>query len=177
MHTRDKAWVNLASAMIVILFIACTSVTAYSAEYCFGAAGQGCGSFGGGPLGSVATCVPVLPSNGKDLVCEVSGGSMLHDPCCVQNPYGEFCGKSPSNSQCSSQWNRAVHRFIWGYDWVRFVDSKKENTTGNVVRADYCAKNGHKVHRNDRDFCCSGRSTKASFWDRIARPSLYMCTS
>lgn len=144
-------------------------------DYCFGAAGQGCGTFGGGRLGSVASCVPNLSGSTRDLTCQVNGGSMLHDPCCVRNPYGVFCGKSPSTTQCQTSWDRAVNHTIWGYNWTRKVNSKKENTSGIVVFADYSAPNGRGVHRNDRSFCSSRRSAQASFFDRLARPSLYVC--
>lgn len=146
-----------------------------AAEYCFGAVGQGCGMAAGGPFGSVATCLPNFSGTAKDVTCQVSGGSMTHDPCCVRNPYGEFCGNTPATTQCHAEWDRAVNRFLWGYQWKRKVNSKKENTTGNVVRADYCAPNGKGIHRNDRSLCCSGRSAQASFLDRIGRPSLYVC--
>lgn len=165
-HTRMLSCLILALAL---------PLAANAGEYCFGAAGQGCGMFGGGPLGSVAFCVPNLSGTAKNLTCQVSGGSMTHDPCCAKNPYGEFCGSSPSTTQCQAEWDRAVNRWFWGYNWKRTVDSKKENTTGKVVQADYCAPNGKGIHKNDRSLCCSKKSAQASFWDRAGRPNLYVC--
>jgi hypothetical protein len=151
------------------------SFSTYAGEYCFGAVGQGCGMFSGGPLGSVATCIPNLPGARKDTMCQVSGGSMAHDPCCAAHPNGEWCGGSPSTSQCSAEWDRAVNRFVWGYNWKRNVDSKKENTTGNVVLNDYCAPATARVHKNDVNQCCSRKADPAPFWLRVGRPSLYIC--
>lgn len=151
------------------------SAPAFAAEYCFGAVGQGCGMFAGGPLGSVATCLPNLPGVRKDTLCQVSGGSMTHDPCCADHPNGEWCGGSPATSECRTEWNRAVSRFVWGYNWRRNVDSKKENTTGNVVFNDYCAPATAGVHKNDANQCCSRRADPAPFWLKAGRPDLYIC--
>lgn len=153
-----------------------TSFSSYAGEYCFGAVGQGCGSFAGGPLGSVATCIPNPPWTRKDSVCQVSGGSMTHDPCCASHPNGEWCGAEPSTNQCSVEWNRAVSRFVWGYNWKRNVDSKKQNTTGNVVFNDYCAPATAGVHKNDVNQCCSKKAEQAWLWLRAGRPDLYICS-
>jgi hypothetical protein len=150
-------------------------LSASAGDYCFGGAGQGCGMFAGGPLGSVAFCVPNNGSTSKKVTCQVSGGSMTHDPCCAKNSSGAFCGKSPSTNQCSSEWDRSVNRWFWGYNWKRKVDNKKENTSGLVVFNDYCAANTVGIHKNDTSYCCSRKSLPASSWDRIARPNLNVC--
>jgi hypothetical protein len=172
MNTRFFKYTLVFSGLIASLAM---PDVANAGEYCFGAVGQGCGTFGGGPLGSVAFCAPNLSGTPKDLTCQVNGGSMTHDPCCFRNPYGTWCGQSPSTTQCEAEWNRAVDRTFWGYNWKRNVNSKKENTSGNVVFADYAARNGQGVHKKDKSFCKSGRSEQASFWDRVGRPSLYVC--
>jgi|GEM_PF-6333657 len=148
---------------------------ASAGEYCFGGAGQGCGMFAGGPFGSVAFCVPNFGSTPKKMTCQVSGGSMTHDPCCAKSPNGVFCGGSPSTNQCNAEWDRSVNRWLWGYNWKRKVDNKKENTSGQVVFNDYCAANGVGIHKNDQSFCCSKKSLPASYWDRLGRPNLNVC--
>ncbi len=152
-----------------------TPLLANAGEFCFGGAGQGCGTFAGGPFGSVAFCLPNNGSTQKKVTCQVSGGSMTHDPCCASNPRGVFCGGSPSTNQCKVEWDRAVDRWLWGYNWKRKVDNKKENTTGQVVFGDYCAGNGAKLHKNDRSFCCSGKSRRGTDVERWGRPDLRVC--
>lgn len=152
-----------------------TPLLASAGEFCFGGAGQGCGTFAGGPFGSVAFCLPNNSSTRKNVVCQVSGGSMTHDPCCVTSPSGVFCGRSPSTNQCKVEWDRAVNRWFWGYNWKRNVDSRKENTTGQVVFNDYCAPNTAGIHKNDQSYCCSKKSLPASNWDRAGRPNLNVC--
>jgi hypothetical protein len=152
-----------------------TPLLASAGEFCFGGAGQGCGTFAGGPFGSVAFCLPNNSSTRKNVVCQVSGGSMTHDPCCVMSPSGVFCGRSPSTNQCKVEWDRAVNRWFWGYNWKRNVDSRKENTTGQVVFNDYCAPNTAGIHKNDQSYCCSKKSLPASNWDRAGRPNLNVC--
>lgn len=150
--------------------------TAQAGDYCFGASGQQCGGFRDGELAGIAFCVPI-PFN-SNLACQISGGSMTHDPCCVDRPGGVMCSGSPLDDDqryCKSEWDRAVHRAFWGYQWTRAVNGNRENTTGNVVRAEYCASRNAGVHRNDRNYCCSGSARRAGFWDRLGRPSLYRC--
>jgi hypothetical protein len=147
---------------------------ALATDLCFGAVGKQCGSLGWEGI-ELAACAPI-PTMSPFAVCAVSGGSMTHDPCCARIPQGKVCGTDPEQPQfCAVEWNRAVNRFIWGYQWARVVDTSKPNTSGNVVRADYCAKPDRGVHKNDASFCCSRESRKASFWDRLARPNLRIC--
>ncbi|EIT71798.1 MULTISPECIES: hypothetical protein [Hydrocarboniphaga] len=161
----------LGSLLLLSLF---GSATPALAERCFGAVGQQCGGFHQGQFAGVAMCLPA--SNGADRAnCKVSGGSMTHDPCCAANPNGVMCGTSPENNRCSAEWTRAVNRAVWSYQWTRNVNDEVENTTGTVRGPDYCARDGAGVHRNDRNFCCSGNSHRAGFWDRIGRPNLYRC--
>lgn len=142
-------------------------------DFCFGAAGQQCGEFREGEMQGVAFCSTLPLVNFG--VCKVSGGSLTHDPCCASNPRGVVCGGSPETTACRVEWDRSVHRFFWGYQWNRVVDTAKPNTTGVVVRADYCAKRGAGVHRLDRQHCCSRSSRQAGFFDRLGRPDLFRC--
>ncbi len=150
------------------------AVDASGTDYCFGAVGQQCGSISIEQV-TFAACVPFIYSP-RLKVCAVSAGSMTHDPCCADRPYGKMCGRSPENqSQCLSEWNRAVHRFVWGYQWLRVVDPTIPNTSGNVVRENYCARRGDGLHKNDVEFCCSRDAQWATWWERIPRPSLKIC--
>ena len=131
------------------------AVDASGTDYCFGAVGQQCGSISIEQV-TFAACVPFIYSP-RLKVCAVSAGSMTHDPCCADRPYGKMCGRSPENqSQCLSEWNRAVHRFVWGYQWLRVVDPTIPNTSGNVVRENYLPP-GMGVLRNT--FSPGGRAT------------------
>jgi hypothetical protein len=101
---------------------------------------------------------------------------MTHDPCCADQPNGKMCGRTPANNDlCLNEWNRAVHRFVWGYQWSRLVDRTVGNTSGNVVRASYCAREGQGLHKNDVEFCCSRDARWANIWQRMARPNLKIC--
>lgn len=157
-----------------LLLLLALPLGAQADEFCFGGVGQQCGGISMAGI-QFAACTPV--SAGMPYaVCAVSGGSMTHDPCCASNPRGKMCGGEPENaSQCATAWNRAVSRFVWGYQWTRVVDTTKPNNTGLVVRADYCAKEGKGVHRNDVTFCCAREARMASFWERLARPNLRIC--
>jgi hypothetical protein len=158
---------------LLVLTLALAS-DAGAADHCFGAVGQQCGGLNEGGI-SVAACTP-MPFLVPFVACAVSGGSMTHDPCCADNPHGKVCGQSPENPNlCSAEWDRAVRRFVWGYQWSRVVDPRVSNTSGNVVRADYCARRDSGVHKNDVNFCCSGEARRATFWERIGRPNLRIC--
>lgn len=157
-----------------IVFLLATGVEASAADYCFGAVGQQCGgiTFSGVDF---AACTPYAYVTNHS-VCAVSAGSMTHDPCCADHPNGKMCGTTPEDPDvCKSQWDRAVHRFFWGYQWVRIVDRTVPNTSGDVVRADYCAKAGQGLHKNDVEFCCSRDARWANFWQRLARYNLKIC--
>lgn len=160
--------------VLIAALVLCCGTAAHAADYCFGAVGQQCGGISIAGV-QFAACVP-LSFSAPMAVCAVSGGSMTHDPCCADNPRGKMCGTSPEiPSLCSTEWDRAVHRFVWGYQWRRVVDTSRPNTTGEVVRADYCARRGDGVHRRDTSFCCSRDWRRASFWERLARPALRIC--
>lgn len=162
-------------AFITLMLALAPAFAAHAADKCFGAVGQQCGLLQAEGL-IFAACVPAPWVGANFGVCSVSGGSMTHDPCCAANPHGKVCGTSPENPNvCAGQWDRAVNRFVWGYQWSRTVDTSKTNSSGVVVKADYCAKNGRGVHKNDESFCCSGDAKNASFWERIGRPNLKIC--
>lgn len=145
---------------------------ASAGERCFGASGQGCGGWTVGEMPRVAFCTGAI-ANGL-AVCAVSGGSMTHDPCCARDPNGKQCGGS-ENGQCTSEWNRAVRRAVWFYQWNRLIDTRRQNNTGLIERPLYCATSGSGIHKNDNEFCCSGRSRPGNGWERIGRPSLDVC--
>lgn len=149
---------------------------AHADDRCFGAAGQGCGAWNGGAVGAgmpnVAFCSGNL--NGTAL-CLVSGGSMTHDPCCARNPNGKQCGGNESKAECTVEWNKSVNRLIWNYQWARLVDTRIDNSTGVVDRPLYCAKKNQVIHKNDAQYCCSGRADPGNYWVRLVRPSLSVC--
>lgn len=165
-----KSTIHRALALVALLALQ-TPVLADD-QTCFGAVGQQCGSFNNGRLQGIAFCLPP-PPNGSG-ICAVSGGSWTHDECCFDHPDGVMCGGN-SSQRCNNEWNKAVSRFVWGYQWFRGVDYRLIDRDGTVDRSRYCARPGAGVHRNDRQYCCSGDSRRASFWDRLARPSLYRC--
>ena len=163
-----------------ILLLSCTVwlspaglQTASAGERCFGASGQGCGGWTFGEMPRFAFCTGNT-GNGTAL-CSVSGGSMTHDPCCASNPNGKQCGGSTETAQCTSQWDRAVRRAVWFYQWNRLIDTRRVNNTGVVERSLYCAKKDSGIHKNDDEFCCSRQSRPANGWERIGRPSLAIC--
>ena len=166
----------LSLAALMLLGAAATLVPAPAAaedigERCFGAAGQGCGGWTFGAMPRVAFCVHAAGMG----VCKVNGGSMEHDPCCAANPRGKMCGGSPETSACTTSWNRAVDRAIWGYQWTRSINTNLVNSTGRVDRPKYCATRGSGVHRNDVSHCCSTRARAANWWENVGRPSLRIC--
>lgn len=159
---------------LLLVLVLATGVEARATDFCFGAVGQQCGGISMAGV-NFAVCTPFLGVT-NFAVCAVSAGSMTHDPCCADNPRGKMCGTSPEiASQCDTEWDRAVHRFVWGYQWNRVVDLTKPNTSGNVVRADYCAKRDQGLHKNDVAFCCSREARNANFWERLGRPNLRIC--
>lgn len=160
------------------VLIALTSPTAFAGDKCFGAVGQQCGMFSGGPLASVAFCSP-WNFNPATTFCEVSGGSWTHDSCCADNPNGRWCDGlgSAFNEGCVTAWNRALSRFGWGYHWVRLVDGTRQDNDGNVNRSEYCAANGSGVHKSDTQYCCSNSYRLPTWFEWIGRPSLRICRS
>lgn len=144
-------------------------------DYCFGAAGQGCGGWTFGEMPRFAFCVP-LPASGGKAICSVSGGSMTHDPCCATSPNGKMCGgPGRETTQCRAEWDKAVSRAFWGYQWNRVVDTRRGNSTGIVERPLYCANRGAAIHKNDDQHCCSRSSRPGNFWERLGRPNLDIC--
>lgn len=145
-------------------------------ERCFGAVGQACGGWtNNSAMPSVAFCVHTNGIGTNQGICLVNGGSMAHDPCCATNPNGKMCGGSRETSQCSADWERAVSRTFWGYNWKRVLDVNRENSTGVVEQSLYCARPGKGVHKNDERFCCSRSSRPGNFWERVGRPNLNIC--
>lgn len=164
----------LSSLLVCAAWLSPAAVqTASATEYCFGASGQGCGGWTFGEMPRFAFCSPA-GSNGV-AKCAVSGGSMTHDPCCVRSPRGKVCGGRPETAQCTVEWNRAVDRAKWGYQWLRNIDTRRGNDTGVVERPLYCAQRGSGVHRNDESFCCSRSARDANSLERFARPDLKIC--
>lgn len=164
----------IALALLVLFSAGLAPTSASQAaepEFCFGAAGQGCGGWTIGQMPRVAFCVHVVGFG----FCKVNGGSMEHDPCCSANPKGKMCGETPESSACSVSWDRAVSRAVWGYQWTRQVDTNRGNATGRVELSKYCATGGSGVHKNDASYCCSKRVRNAWPWENIARPSMKIC--
>ena len=171
---RAPAWLRAMLTMVLLPFLlGLAAGPVLAGEFCFGAAGQQCGQFRNGQLQGVAFCTVAVSDRA---VCAVHGGSLTHDPCCVREPNGVGCGRSPENGRCRVEWDRAVHRWFWGYQWYRVINTALENDTGVVVRRLYCARPGAGVHREDRAHCCSGRSRRAGFLQRMGRPDLFVCT-
>lgn len=177
---KTSKWMNglraFAIAAVVVAGAAATWLPAKAgaaelAERCFGAAGQGCGGWNVVDMPRIAFCVHLAGAG----ICKVSGGSLSHDPCCATNPKGKMCGGSPETQVCSSSWDKAVRRAVWGYQWTRTVNTNLTNTTGIVDRPKYCALSGSGVHRNDTEHCCSNRSRSANWWENIGRPALRIC--
>lgn len=164
----------VAIALLSTVWLLPATISTVSAgERCFGASGQGCGGWNVGEMPRMAFCGNI--ANSGLAVCAVSGGSMTHDPCCADNPRGKQCGGSPENAQCTSQWDRAVRRAIWFYQWTRLIDTRRVNETNVVERSLYCAKRDSGIHKNDAEFCCSRQSREGNGWERIGRPSLNVC--
>ena len=55
------------------------------------------------------------------------------------------------------------------------VDTRREDSDGRVNRPEYCAKLGAGLHRNDRQYCCSGKSVRAPWPLSEVRRRLYFC--
>ncbi len=165
----------LAAGLAVATLLSPSTARAAEPEFCFGAAGQGCGGWDilAGEMPRMAFCVGI-PVVGMG-ACKVNGGSMEHDPCCVTHPDGVWCGVKPERNVCRGGWDRAVSRAVWGYQWTRAIDMNLGNRTGRVDRPKYCATRGSGVHRNDVQHCCSARARNAYFWENVARPSLRIC--
>ncbi len=164
----------LSSLLVCAAWLSPAAVqTASATDYCFGAAGQGCGGWTFGEMPRIAFCGPVS-GNGM-ATCAVSGGSMTHDPCCARSPNGKVCGGRPETAQCTVEWNRSVDRAKWGYQWLRNINTRRGNDTGVVERPLYCAQSGSGVHRNDAQYCCSRSSRPGNGWERFGRPDLNIC--
>ncbi|MCZ8195602.1 MAG: hypothetical protein O9253_00880 [Aquidulcibacter sp.] len=133
-------------------------------ERCFGAIGQGCGDDG-----RTSLC-----SGGN---CEISAGSWTHDECCVENPGGALCGTSwflnldiPVPGQvCSGELALGAQRMATPWRWKRDVDYSKDNRTGIVNHADYCAVSGTFMSSDDAEYCCSRslRDLNDNEWERF----------
>jgi hypothetical protein len=123
------------------------------AHVCFGALGMECGEPQGN-MPSVALC-----SGGR---CFINGGSWDHDECCVANPQGMACRLGPVDSltghdgNCVTAWNKAVRLASRGLFWERQVDFSRQNRTGQVEFALYCAPANALLPPEDAAKCCSG---------------------
>jgi len=135
------------------------------ANVCFGAIGMGCGE----PQGNMPAAA--LCSGGR---CFVNGGSWEHDECCAANPLGMACRRGPVDSltghdgSCVTSWNKAVRLTSRGLFWGRQVDFSRQNRTGQVEFALYCAPANALLPPEDAAKCCSGRTRALTFTENAA---------
>jgi len=121
---------------------------------CFGAAGQGCATGGGG---QPAYCKPA----GGQLECMVHAGSIEHDVCCAAHPQGQGCGGKPGvAADCAYEWEKSQQRTSHGLYWTRKLDPQKRNRSGIADFNALCAPAGAVVAPGDERWCCS-RSASA----------------
>ena len=122
-------------------------------QHCFGALGAECGL-----LPTLGLPVTALCSLGT---CSINAGSWEHDECCWDHPRGMACQVGPLDSltghdgNCVVTWNKALDRLGRSLSWQRSIDFNRENRTGTVVFAAYCAPAGTRIDRADAQFCCS----------------------
>lgn len=164
-----STWISRVFGVLLCLL----ATPSFADQNCFGAAGQRCGGLSASGL-NFSTCQP-SPNIATNGLCYVSNGSWTHDECCVANPNGVFCGGNDSSRACQVEWDRAVHRLVFDYQWLRFVDYRVFNDTGRVARSLYCARSGARIHRADASRCCSSAAVSAPFWERLGRPNLVVC--
>jgi len=175
-HFTTKSVLRASFALLLLCagwLLPATVTPANADERCFGAAGQGCGSWNVVEMPKPAFCGHLIYAHMA--VCLVSGGSMTHDPCCAKNPNGKQCGGTNARSECTVAWDKSVRRAFWSYQWPRLIDTSVVNNTGDVDRPLYCATKGSRIHKNDTEYCCSRQSREGNFWERIGRPSLHVC--
>jgi hypothetical protein len=135
------------------------------ADFCFGALGMNCGE----PQGNMPA--PALCSGGR---CFVNGGSWDHDECCVANPQGMACRRGPLDSltghdgNCVTSWNKAVRLVSRGLFWERQVDFSRQNRTGQVEFALYCAPANALLPPEDAAKCCSRRTRALTLTENAA---------
>lgn len=122
---------------------------------CFGAAGQGCATGGGG---QPAYCKPA----GGQLECMVHAGSIEHDVCCAAHPQGQGCaaGKAGAAAYCAYEWEKSQQRTSHGLYWTRKLDPQKPNRSGIADFNALCAPTGSVIAPGDERWCCS-RSASA----------------
>jgi hypothetical protein len=124
-------------------------------EFCFGAAGQGCGD----SFMKLSTCVGDA--------CQINAGSWRHDECCVRNRNGGMCDNrleelvtaqpvagSPGQV-CMVDFNKALRRLGTPLTWTRNVDRERANSTGIVNHPEYCAPRGTLMVEGEQAMCCS----------------------
>jgi hypothetical protein len=126
-------------------------------DFCFGAAGQGCGD----RFLSISSCL------GNE--CKINAGSWFHDECCARNRNGGMCdGKleelataqpiaGSSGQVCMADFNKALRRFGTLLTWTRTVDRQRSNSTGIVDHSAYCAPSGTVMLDSEQALCCSRR--------------------
>lgn len=163
--------------LLVSMMLTALSVDAQAQHRCFGAGGDQCGALSGQGF-RLSACVATPFAPGFSF-CNVSGGSWAHDECCFRNPRGNFCdgAGTAGASICRVEMVRAIHRAGFGYQWTRLVDNRRSDDDGLVNRAEYCARPGAGVHRDDVGFCCNTRpaARRVHFPFNIGRPDLHVC--
>lgn len=129
-------------------------------EFCFGAAGQGCGD----SLMKLSTCIGGL--------CQINAGSWRHDECCVRNRNGGMCDNrleelvtaqpvaGSTGQVCMADFNKSLRRLGTPLTWTRNVDRERANNTGVVNHPEYCAPRGSLMVEGEQSMCCS-RSAQA----------------
>lgn len=126
-------------------------------QRCFGALGAQCGQAQGD--------IP-LPALCKDGNCFINPGSWNHDECCVRNPQGKAC-RLPGelltghDGNCVTSWDTAVRLSRKGIMWKRAVDFNRNNGTGTVEFALYCAPANSLLPPADGPTKCCSRLTRA----------------
>ena len=131
---------------------------------CFGALGMECGQ-PQGLIPAVALC-----RGGR---CFINGGSWDHDQCCVANPQGMACRAGPfdavsNDGNCRTSWDKAVRLALRGLFWERQVDFSRQNRTGQVEFALYCAPANALVPPEDGPKCCSGQTRALNATENLA---------
>jgi hypothetical protein len=159
-------------------------------QKCFGALGAECGQQLS-LLGLVNTGINTgALCGGSPHKCFVNSGSIKHDECCFANYKSNLekyraglpitlargCANGffddlpfATSNQCASSWEEAKSHVTQTRNWERVVDPAKTNTTGTVVREDYYATRGTRLHRDDAEYCLSGHRLLNPFTERAER--------
>ncbi|MBJ6609748.1 MAG: hypothetical protein JG718_05250 [Candidatus Thiothrix moscowensis] len=163
---------------LLFLFFSLSQTAFARDHYCHGALGMQCGE---ARLGQVGFCKVILEPIPVAL-CGVNAGSWRHDECCAKQPAnnpGMMCnGGGERSTQCQREWNTAVTRFTGGYNWLRLVNTKINDTTPETIdRPRFCGKSGAKIHQADGNtpYCCSGQSRGPGMLEALFNPNLRYC--